>query len=363
LFRVAFLDLPLNGLYVAYQGTLNGTRRFGMLSVGFVAYSLTKLVGTFVLLAIGLSVSGALIVNVIATIGGIAYFASRLPPWNWAADRALVAQMLRIGIVMGSYVMGLQILLSVDLWMLQSLSTSGKEVIGLYVAALNVAKLPLIVPTVLSGLLFASMSWARARGDRALAQRYLQAATRFVLVLLLPSCALAALHADAIMALLYSGVYQAGGIFLSIQVVAFCLVALLDAHLHALMAYEKRRRAACIIASLIPVAVLLNFVLIPRWGAVGAAMSLTLTLVACTAVAMMATAREFGTLVRPLTLVRVVGATGFTLLVGLQTAALHLPVVIELCILMGIYVAVLGLVRELGPQDLHPFAFWRRTDA
>ena len=363
LFRVAFLDLPFNGLYVAYQGTFNGVRRFSTLSIAFVAYSLTKLVGTLALLAIGLSVSGALIVNVIATLGGIVYFVGKMPPRNWAPDRTLVPLMLRIGGVMGAYVVILQILLSIDLWMLQSQTPSGEDTIGLYVAALNVARLPLIVPSVLSSLLFASMSWARARGDRALAQRYLQAASRFVLVLLLPSCALAALHADSIMGLLYSKVYEAGGVYLSVQVAAFGLVALLDAHFHALMAFEKRRQAVCILASLVPVAVVLNLLLIPRWGALGAAMALTFTMVGGAVVGLIATAREFGALVKPLTLVRVVGASSVTVLLGTQSAVLELPVFWDLCLLMGVYVGFLWLSKEIGPQDLHPFAFWRRTDA
>lgn len=42
LFRLAIVDLPFSGLYFAYQGILNGHRRFGMLSTGMLVYSLTK---------------------------------------------------------------------------------------------------------------------------------------------------------------------------------------------------------------------------------------------------------------------------------------------------------------------------------
>ena len=54
LIRVAILDLPFNGVYLAYQGLLNGQRRFGALSVTFVIYAVTKLVGTLLLVRTGL---------------------------------------------------------------------------------------------------------------------------------------------------------------------------------------------------------------------------------------------------------------------------------------------------------------------
>ena len=79
LFRLAILDLPFSGLYFAYQGIFNGHRRFGLLSLGMIAYSLTKVGGILVLYALGLSVAGALLVNVVATVGVLVYLVSKVP--------------------------------------------------------------------------------------------------------------------------------------------------------------------------------------------------------------------------------------------------------------------------------------------
>lgn len=360
LFRVAFLDIPLNGLYVTYQGVLGGHRRFGVLSWGFAVYSLTKLLGIVLLLALGLSVTGALLVNVLATLGALVYLIHLNPPRGWRIDRVLLPTMLRIALAMGVYILLLQVLLSLDLWMLQSLWKGGGEVIGYYVAALNVAKLPLIVPSVLTGVLFTSIAWARAGGDPALARRYLQAGGRLVLVVLFPGCALVVTHAEPIMSLLYSSVYSAGGVYLAIQVVAFGMVSLLDAYLHALMAIDKRRQAVGILLALVPVAIILNVLLIPRWGALGAASSLAFTIGAGTVAAMVATAREFGALVRPLTVVRVLAATAIVVLIGGQISLEGGWLVLKLLVLLGLYVAILGLLREVTREDLHPFAVWVR---
>ena len=45
LFRLAILDIPLSGVYCAYQGILSGHRRFGSQGLAFMIYGLTKLSG------------------------------------------------------------------------------------------------------------------------------------------------------------------------------------------------------------------------------------------------------------------------------------------------------------------------------
>ena len=121
LIRVAILDLPFNGVYLAYQGLLNGQRRFGALSVTFVIYALTKLVGTLLLVAYGLSLTGALLVNVLATIGALVFLAIRSPPRSWMPEPALARAMVRIGAAMGLYLLVLQVLLSSGLVVSQGL--------------------------------------------------------------------------------------------------------------------------------------------------------------------------------------------------------------------------------------------------
>jgi O-antigen/teichoic acid export membrane protein len=363
LFRIAFLDLPVNGLYLAYQGSLNGHRRFGLLSAGFIAYTVAKLAGTVLLLYIGLSVSGALLVNVLATLGALLFLMQRQPLRGWRFDRALMPRMLRIAAVMGSAVVILQILLSLDLWMLQSLWQGPSEAIGYYVAALNVARLPLAVPTVLSPLLFASLAWALSRGDLGLAKRHLRAAGRFVLVIMVPCCGLAVTHASELMDLLYSQTYAAGGPVLAIQVVAFGCVALFDAYTHALMAVDRRRQVVLLLLALLPLAVLLNLFLIPQMGPEGAAWALLLTLGTGTVAAMILAGREFGMLIQPLTALRVVAATVVVLAVGAQIPVNKFWLLPKLVALLALYAVLLALMRELSSNDLQPFALWRKGAA
>src|SRR4030095_15288371 len=103
LFRLAILDIPLNGMYLAYQGILRGHRRFGTLSIGLILYGLTKVVGILALWNIGLSVSGALIVNALATSGVLIYLVTKFPPKVLLRRPALINSMMRVALPVGLY--------------------------------------------------------------------------------------------------------------------------------------------------------------------------------------------------------------------------------------------------------------------
>ena len=356
LLRFAVLDLPFNGLYLAYQGILFAHRRYAVLSISMVVYAFTKLAGMLLLLAWGLSVTGALIVNVIATVGVLVYLTIRFPPRGWRPTREFIRPMMRLGIVMGACVMILQILLSLDLWFLQALWQGPAETIGYYTAALNIARLPTVVPSVLTGVLFTSLAWAFAQNDEALARRYLRAAMRFATVVLVPGCVLAVMFAEPIMALLYSDTYRGGGVYLKLQVVAFVAMAYLDLLLSALMARHRHAVAVGILAGLVPLAVAANLLLIPRFGAVGAAVSLLATIGIGTAVAMVCTYRYFGALVHAATLYRVAFASVCMALVGVFVAAPPMWLIPKLAALAAVYGICLFATKEIQIAELRSFA-------
>jgi O-antigen/teichoic acid export membrane protein len=359
LFRVAILDIPFSGLYFAYQGVFYGHQRFGALSLCFIVYSLTKLFGIATLFVLQLSVLGALVVNLVATAGALIYLVIKSPPTCSLPSGALLGSMLRAALPLGVCLLSTQLLLSVDLWSLKSLWSGGGELIGIYVAAINVSKILLIVPSVIAGILFARLSWALARHDEALARSCIQEAGRLALIILMPSCTLIALHSETIMVLIYSSVYAAGGILLSLQVIAFGLLAFFDISFNALMASGKAGQSAGILLVLVPVAFALNLVLIPKFGAMGAASSLLITICLGTMVGAVVTYRRFGSLIRLATFGRASAATAVMTLASSQIPIAGAGLVMKLIVLLGFYFVVLSLLKEFSREDLNAFAFWR----
>jgi O-antigen/teichoic acid export membrane protein len=360
LLRLAILDIPCMGMYLAYQGILNGHRRFGALSAGYIVYSLTKLSGTVVLFVLGLSVAGALVVNILATVGALVYLVGKFPPAGFLPSYALLSSMIRVAFPMGLYMATLQVLLRLDLWALKAFWTGQGEVIGFYVAALNIARLQTVMQSVLTGVLCASIAWAIARADEALVQRYIQGASRFAFIILVPACAIVALHAEEVIELFYTSVYAPGGLYLRYQFIAFAALPFLDMFFQALMVSGRYYYAASILLCLTPVALVCNVILVLQSGPLGAAIALMLTVCLGTLVAALLAYQRFGPLMRAETVARVMIAAALMTLIDTQIALVGPWLLLKFVVLLGLYIVFLSLLKELRQEDLKPFAVWQR---
>ena len=359
LFRVAVLDLPFNGLYLAYQGILQGRLLLGTLSMTLVVYSIAKFAGIASLLLIGMSVEAALIVNVLATVAALVYAFVKHPISISFPASAMRKAIIGIAIPIAIFGATMQLLLWIHLWSLKGISHVSNETIGFYVAALNLARLPTIVPFVLTGVVLASVSLALARQDAEQARRNIQAACRFIYVLLLPVCVLGAIDATPIMIFVFSESYADGGPFLALLLTAFCLFSLLDTLLHTMIAAGKYYQVTIGLIALLPVSFVLGELLIPPFGAVGAAMAFVLTMGIGTLAAMFWIYYRFGAPLQLLTFVRATIATVLVAVLSTRFDVSGMWLLLKLSVLMLLYGGALTLMKELSAQDLKPLAVWK----
>ena len=98
-----------------------------------------------------------------------------------------------------------------DLWCLKIIGTEKPETIGIYIAALNVAKVPTTAFSAVNVVILAALSMALARKNRNEMQDCVRGAGRFLWITVLPSCVLALLTGEELMGLLFSQSYSAGG--------------------------------------------------------------------------------------------------------------------------------------------------------
>jgi O-antigen/teichoic acid export membrane protein len=162
------------------------------------------------------------------------------------------------------------------------------------------------------------------------------------------------------MVLLFSEAYSAGGKILEYQTVAFGSMALFDILAHALMAAGALWKSAAIVVVLIPVVIGLSWYLIGEMSGVGAAMALAIAMCAATAIGAVLTIRQFGTLVRPATAIRVIVATSIIAYASTVISAAGLLLVVKLGALLVVYLIILALLGEITRRDLKPFAVWSK---
>jgi O-antigen/teichoic acid export membrane protein len=360
LFRIAILDIPFYALFVSLSYILNGRRQFTYTGLTLCVYGLVKVVGIVIMLMTDtLSIAGALYVNVTSSVVSLSLL---LIPAKMGAYRpslkgsaSIVA--LAIPITIGEF--GLQVLLGIDLWLLNALGTSiAADIKGDYVAAISLARLPNVVAYVLTAVLVPSIARALGAGERDTAGRLVIGTMRFLVVLVLPVCALIAANAVEAMQLVFSDEYLPGARFLMLLVFAQGLgYTLVSALLAILIGAGASRVAAQRIYIALTIAITLNLILIPRIGAMGSALAALFSFITAGLLFARLVRQKLGVLLEwRATLLALLAsiALGFA---GWLIPTTGLMLLVEI---VGLGLAYLGFVWAIGLVSLADIAQLRR---
>jgi stage V sporulation protein B len=347
LFRLAALDIPFYGTYFVVAEILGGRRDFLSESLGIALYSIAKVVGAGVLIAIGPTIAGALLLNVGASIVGLAYLVARVGRPAFTLNLHFGAPIIGLAFPVALGGIGTQLLSAVDLWSLNAIGAQvDADTKGFYVAATTLARLPNLIGFVMTAVLIPSIGRAVGMGDPALVRTTVRGAMRFLAVTLLPGCALLAVAARPLMALLFSPEYGEGASLLQILIFAHGLFNTTFLTLIAiLVAVNKPRRGAVIALGVLPLALIGNGLLIPLLGAPGAALAALLATMTAAVAATLAVWLCVDTLLEPQVLIKTVLASAAVCLAAVLIPSDGLLILVELA---GLGIAFLGLARLLG---------------
>ena len=205
LLRLAFWDIPIYGAFFVLWHILNARRRFLIESTSFVLYALTKVVGISILVWIGPTLRDAFIVNIASSLVAalfIGWFVGRMP---WRFSLAESRRIMQLAMPIGILTIGLQLLPTIDLWMLSAIGSHPDDAVrGYYVAAPQHRAHSELHQQRLERRSVTSIASAMGTGDRVAVQRAMEMTVRFLLVALLPAGALIAVNAREILTLLFS---------------------------------------------------------------------------------------------------------------------------------------------------------------
>lgn len=373
--RLALLDIPVMGAYAYYRGVLNGWRTFRQLSLAIMAYSLTKLVAVCLLVYAGLGVQGALIGNVMSSLGGLAVALfwvrrgttsqrkrpverpsvhheasvhSQVPD----ADRSVsMRQIMAFVVPTVLFTLASNILLGLDLMGVKALSGDADQV-GYYTAAVNLANAPRLVLLAFSFALLPSLSHAIARRDDAQTRRYLQQILRLLALVLLPVLALVTTTAEPLVTFVFSAAYRSAAPILTVLIVTYSAYTVYITLVMTLLAENKPGRALAIPVVLLPVATVLVWLGVRRFGIMGAAYASLFSVASAMAVVVGYAFRRF----KPAVSVRSMGRIALAAVAVGVVAWLWAPsglVLIPGYIMLGtLYLLLLLILREIKLQDL-----------
>lgn len=354
LFRLAALDIPFYALYWVCLQILNGRRLFGAESLRIIIYAAAKAAGILVLLGVGLSVASALIVNAIASIVGLMFMFTVISFRNIFPAFAFVAPILKLAFPMGLYTIGWIGILNLDIWCLKIF---GKDVeatsMGLYIGAANLAKVPSIAAFAMTAVLIPSIARSLFLNDLSLTKNYVQSSMRFLALTLLPICTLVAMTAEDVMALVYSDIYSAGALYLILLIFGHgFMLTFLATFCAILTAKGEAYLAAFTVWALVPCGFLLNILFVPELGAIGAGRAKLVTGILGACFAGLLIYSRFGTLINIASIGKILLANAVVVLGALKVGGEGFWLLPKYFLILGSYIAVLILLKEIKKVDL-----------
>lgn len=263
------LHIPLTGLAHGYQNILVGIGHYRQKAVSSAGHWLARLVLILVLVEMGLSVEGAILGSIGASLVEIAI--SRryvgLPFFGHAMFPSL--KFWNVGFILFLSGMSLNSYGSLGLVMLKTFGGTAQEV-GMYGAAQNLAILPGILSMALGPLLFSTLSRMLSTGEADQAKAIGRTTMRLVLGLL-PLAAMVSGAASEIVTLFFGQPFEPAAPLFALLIwgaVAFVMISVL---MTIVTAARPPRLTLMLSAPLVPLALAGYWVMIPRFGGLGAA--------------------------------------------------------------------------------------------
>jgi len=344
------LDMPLFSLAQSHRHILIGTGDFGKGAVASASRWIVRLAAIVILVELGLSIYGAILGSLAASVVELAvvrwYVRPRLSPgaentnlplWNYALPLLLSS-------------VSILIFNRLDLFALKMLGGSTAEA-GIYGAAQNLSLLPTLFASCLSPLLLSSLSRLLSERNDPVARDMARHALRLTMILL-PVAAVIAGAAPDIIGLFFGQAFLPAAPLLGILTFASTMLVVTSLAGTILTAAGKPGWTLTLAMPLIPLAILGHVIMVPRFGAIGAA-SVTAVLATVGAAGSLTAVYRLWHIFPPLaTLVRSLFVSGIAYLLAVGWLTSGFVVIVKLALIGLAIAAGYLLLREFTDGEI-----------
>lgn len=364
--RLAALDIPILAFYALFRGVLNGLQAFAQQAITIVAYAMTR-VGVIVLLVfLGFSLAGAFIGNVLASFVALVLAlllsrrlegkrSRRVNPEDHSAltarERGVSAgRLFRFALPVILFTLSSNLLINIDLYSVKAL-IGDEATVGFYAAAVNLANAPRLVLLAFSFVLLPSLSESIAIRDYEGVRRRLGQVGRFLILLLLPGALIVAATSEELVTLVYSATYSSAAPTLNILIFSAAFYSIYMVLVTVMLAENRPLLAFGLGISLLPLALLANWRLIPLWGVMGAALASALTTFLGLSLAAIYAIQRFGIPLPAKSFLKIVLASVAAYLLAGRYSISGVLVFLNYAFLFSVYIFLLYLLREISLED------------
>ncbi len=366
--RFASPIVLLYSYYAVIIGSLNGLKRFSHQALMDVLFATGKVGLTIAFVVAGYAISGAIggfLVTAAVMLTVSSFVLGRLQkgesiPWQaiWKFEWKTLF-----------FAFFLNGLLQVDLQLLMALAPPSlgtpESQTGVYGLALQLGQLPYVATIAVAFVVFPLISRATFEADANRTRRYISATNRYVFLFLAGLVATFASEAAGIMSLpFFPQVYASGSQMFAVLSVGYLFFAMVVVSANIFTGSGRPVTSALLFAGMLVVSTILNVILIPRYGGMGAAAASSSAMVAGCIAAGILSYRRFKTFLAPLSFLRGAGAAVLVALIAHYLEPAGGGVFWVLLRLTGnfvLYCAVLVILRELTRADLKQVLALRRA--
>ena len=267
-------DIPLFSLAQAHRNILVGLGDYRQRAFGTSIRWIVRLVLILLLVQYGLSVTGAILGCIGASLAELVICRWFIRPSFLGRSSFEARQLCSYALPLFLFAMTMRLYDKADLFMLKALGGTTAQA-GLYGAAQNLAIIPGIFALSFSPVLLSSLSRVLRAGDHKQVQAMGRNALR-ITTALLPLAGLMAGAAPEIVGWLYGARFLPAASWMAWLIFGSVAIAMLSTVTAILTATGKPGWTLALAGPLLPVVIVCHFLLIPRLGALGAAIGTTI---------------------------------------------------------------------------------------
>jgi O-antigen/teichoic acid export membrane protein len=348
--RLFALDIPLFALINVHRSTLIGMKSFDQRALLAAGRWLSRMVLIFLLVGLGFSLTGAILACIGSSIVELilARLMVQIPfPGRFAIPIRYIGS---YALPIFFYTIGMRLFSRLDLMMVKALSKA-PEAAGFYAAAQSFNIMPGLFGSSLSPLLLATLTQLLREGKEDAARAMARQSMRLVLCLL-PLAGLVAGEASEIASLIYGRTFLPAGQLVAMLIFAAMAIMMISINTVILTAAGRPGWTIALTGPLVPLAFGANLVLVPRFGAAGAAAATTALAWLGAGMTTLAVYRQLAVYPSPVTMLR---ATLVTLLIYFLSSFWNSSgvwLMVELSAMTAVIFVCMVLLGEFTGMDL-----------
>ena len=262
------LDIPLAGLADAHRNLLVGTGGFRQRALASVVRWIGRLLLIIALLELGLSVTGAILGNIGASLIEFTIVRHYIHPPLWGVTKVNLPGFWYYVWPLALFSISVSLFGRLDLLALKMLGATANQA-GIYAAAQSLAVIPGIFAMSFSPLLLSTLSRLTSGGDVGQARNISSNAMRLVIIFL-PFAGMAAGMSREIVDLVFGPLFRPAAPLFSLLIFGAWGMVIVSLATSILTAAGKPTWALVQGASLLPVAFIGHILVIPQVGPIGA---------------------------------------------------------------------------------------------